>query len=62
MPIDSCRNTFLEMATVVLPNDMTQLRAAVMATPQPMAAFCTAGIGVKSILSKLERRDDFSGC
>lgn len=61
MPVDGCGSTFSEMAAKVLPDDMTRLRAA-MATPCPMTEFCTPGMGVKSILSKLGRSKDFSGC
>jgi hypothetical protein len=32
MPIDSCKNTFLEMAASILPSDMTQLRAALQSS------------------------------
>ncbi len=61
MPIDACTNTFSELAAIVLPGDMARLRAA-MLTPHPMADFCRAGLGVRSILLKLGRNKDFSGC
>jgi hypothetical protein len=61
MPIDACNSTFEEMAAAILPSDMAELRAALM-KPYPLSSFCKAGIGVKSILSQLERRQDFSGC
>jgi hypothetical protein len=61
MPIDGCTNTFAEMAATILPGDMARLRAALSA-PIPMSSFCEQGSGVKSILSGLQRRGDFSGC
>lgn len=61
MPIDGCTSTFQEMATMVLPADMARLRSA-LATLQPLSSFCTKGIGVKAILSKIGRGNDFSGC
>lgn len=61
MPIDACNSTFAEMAGVILPGDMARLRAA-LADPQPMSSFCLPGVGVKTILSRLRRSNDFSGC
>lgn len=61
MPIDGCTSTFEEMAATVLPEDMARLRSA-LAAPLPMSFFCEHGLGVKSILTKLRRRRDFSGC
>jgi predicted GIY-YIG superfamily endonuclease len=61
MPIDACTSTFAEMAATVLPDDMARLRTA-LATPFPMSFFCERGLGVKSILSRFQRRRDFSGC
>jgi hypothetical protein len=49
------------MATTVLPEDMARLRIA-LAAPLPMSSFCEIGLGVKSILSRLQKRSDFSGC
>jgi hypothetical protein len=61
MAIDACSSTFAEMAKTILPGDMKRLRTA-LATPFPMSLFSTPGRGVKSILSELQRRADFSGC
>jgi hypothetical protein len=61
MSIDACTSTFAEMAEIILPGDMARLRAALVA-PVPMSSFCKRGFGVKSILSGLGRRSDFSGC
>ena len=61
MPIDACTSTFAEMAVTILPGDMARLRAA-LSVPIPMSSFCKQGSGVKSILSGLQRRGDFSGC
>lgn len=40
---------------------MATLRLA-LASPHSMSLFCKPGFGVKSILSHLRRREDFSGC
>jgi GIY-YIG catalytic domain len=61
MPIDACTSSFAEMATVVLPADMARLRTA-LAAPLAMSSFCVPGVGVKTILSRLRRSGDFSGC
>ena len=61
MPIDACTSTFAEMAAVILPGDMARLREA-LAAPEPMSSFCKPGSGVTSILSRLRRSGDFSGC
>lgn len=61
MPIDACTSSFAEMATVVLPADMARLRTA-LSEPLAMSSFCVPGVGVKSILSRLRRSRDFSGC
>lgn len=49
------------MAAIILPGDMARLWAA-LAAPVPMSLFCKKGFGVKSILSRLQRSSDFSGC
>jgi predicted GIY-YIG superfamily endonuclease len=61
MAVDDCTSTFAEMAAVVLPGDMERVRAA-MAAPHPMTDFCTPRVGVRSILARLGRNQDFSGC
>jgi len=61
MPIDNCKHTFGEMATRVLPAYMKELRLAL--TKQHLASsFCTRGLGLKGVLSKLGRTEDLSGC
>ena len=59
--IDGCSNTFAELARVVLPKYMSQLREA-MAKPRSLTEFSSAGVGVKTILKRLRRAGDFSGC
>jgi predicted GIY-YIG superfamily endonuclease len=59
--IDNCQSTFAELIAVVLPGYMTQLRAA-MRKPHPLTDFCVSGDGVKTILRRLGRTRDFSGC
>ena len=61
MTIDSCKHTFNELAATVLPEHMARLRTSLTKT-FPMSLFCEPGVGVKSILSKLDRTNDFSGC
>jgi hypothetical protein len=61
MPIDACTHTFTEMVSMILPSDMTRLRAALDAQ-LPLSSFSSDGFGVKSILKQLERTRDFSGC
>jgi len=61
VPIDTCTHTFAELATNVLPKYMDSIRVA-MQSPRPFAEFCAQGVGVKTIINRLGRRDDFSGC
>ena len=61
MTLDACTHSFAEMAASVLPEYMATLRRA-LASPHSMSLFCKPGFGVKSILSQLRRREDFSGC
>jgi hypothetical protein len=61
MPIDACTSTFAQMAATVLPDDMARLRTALDA-PLPMSFFGEFGVGVKSILLRLRKERDFSGC
>lgn len=59
--IDACTSTFTELAEVALPRYMARLREA-MAKPRSLAEFCSAGVGIKTMLKRLERGHDFSGC
>ena len=61
MAIDSCPHSFQELATDILPKFMQQMRDA-MAQPHPMQKFAVKGVGPKSILRGLDRKDDFAGC
>ncbi len=61
MPIDSCPHTFRALANEMLPADMTRMRRA-MSSPLNMLDFGTRGIGPKTILKKLDKQEDFSGC
>jgi hypothetical protein len=61
MPIDACTNTFAELAAVVMPGYMADLRKAI-ATPHVLGDFTTPGVGVRSILKRLGRSADFAGC
>lgn len=59
--IDTCPSTFAELAAIVLPGYMVQLRAA-MRKPHSLTEFCVSGHGVKTIVRRLGRTSDFSGC
>lgn len=59
--IDDCASPFAELASVILPDYMTRLVAA-MAEPRSLNEFCASGVGIKTMLRRLGRADDFSGC
>jgi predicted GIY-YIG superfamily endonuclease len=59
--IDNCQSTFAELISVVLPGNMVRLRDA-MTKPHSLTEFCVSGDGVKTILRRLGRTSDFSGC
>jgi len=59
--IDTCPSTFKELATVILPSDMVRLRVA-LTKSYSLREFSTSGVGVKTILRKIGRTSDFSGC
>lgn len=61
MPVDACTSTFAELAAVVMPGYMAQLRKA-MAAPHQLADFSTPGVGMRTILKRLGRSSDFAGC
>jgi hypothetical protein len=61
LSIDDCATNFLDLATTVLPEYMRDIRVA-MSNGHPLAGFCSPGVGVKSIVKKLGKLDDFSGC
>ncbi len=61
MSIDECIYSFAELAESVLPKHLGTLRSA-MVTPRLLKEFCTAGIGVRTLLKRVGRTTDFSGC
>src|SRR5271154_1642880 len=61
MPVDDCTSTFAELAAVVMPGYMTQLRKAMEAAHQ-LTDFSTPSVGTRTILSRLGRSADFAGC
>jgi hypothetical protein len=61
MPIDACTSTFIDLAATKLPKYMKEIRDA-MQKPRPLVGFCTPGIGIKTILKRLELQAEFSGC
>jgi predicted GIY-YIG superfamily endonuclease len=61
MAIDNCPHTFEELASRVLPSHMSRMLKA-FATPHKMETFGNIGIGPKTILERMGRTRDFSGC
>src|SRR5262245_14392525 len=61
MPLDDCTHTFVEPATTVLPSYMAARQTA-LEHPHPLSGFCTRGVGTKTIMARLGRSRDFSGC
>lgn len=61
MPIDNCRHSFADLAATVLPQYMDELRAR-MKDPQQMLGFAEDRVGVSTLLKRMHREDDFSGC
>ncbi len=61
MPIDDCPHSFETLTRKILPGHMCQMREAIE-SPMRMRHFGTKGVGSKTILSMMNRRDDFSGC
>jgi hypothetical protein len=61
MPIDACTSTFAALAADILPNHMKSVRAA-LAHVRPLKEFSTPGVGAKTLLKRLARTNDFSGC
>jgi predicted GIY-YIG superfamily endonuclease len=61
MPIDECASTFAELAEKVLPAHMQEMKQAMQRARQ-LADFCKPKIGIRTILKRLGRREDFSGC
>lgn len=61
MAIDACSSTFAELSSTVLPSYMATMRTAIE-RPQALGEFCAPGVGVKRILKRVGRLQDFSGC
>jgi len=61
LPIDKCERSFADLAREVLPKYMEDFRVA-MRTVRPLSEFCVRSVGVKTIVKKLGKQDDFSGC
>lgn len=60
MAIDDCQHTFEILASKALPGFMRELERA-MQSPHQAVGFAASGLGVRSILRKLDRAEDFSG-
>jgi predicted GIY-YIG superfamily endonuclease len=61
MAIDGCQHSFSELAREVLPSHMNRLRRE-MLRPLSMETFGRKGVGTQTILKKLGRDSDFTGC
>lgn len=61
MAIDNCRHSFQELVTNILPSHMKRMWNAI-ADPLPMQGFARKGVGPKSVLRQLGRKNDFAGC
>lgn len=61
MAIDGCAASFAELAGTLLPRYMVDMRSA-LERSMPLAEFCMAGVGVRSILKGLHKTEDFADC
>ena len=61
MTIDGCNNSFDVLASEVLPARMERMREAIR-QPHRMADYAVRGDGPKTILKRLNKQEDFSGC
>jgi predicted GIY-YIG superfamily endonuclease len=61
LPVDKCEHTFADLAAEVPPKYMEDIQVA-MQNVRPLSEFCTRNVGVKTIVKKLGKRGDFSGC
>jgi hypothetical protein len=59
--IEHSARKFVDLATVVLPAYMAQLRVS-MAQPRNLNEFCTPGVGIFTLLKRLGCAHDFRGC
>jgi hypothetical protein len=61
LPVDKCEHTFADLAAEVLPKYMEDIQVA-MQNVRPLSEFCTRNVSAKTIVKKLGKRGDFSGC
>jgi predicted GIY-YIG superfamily endonuclease len=61
MPIDGCTSTFAGLAADILPSYMKSVRSA-LTQARPLTEFCAPGVGARTLLKRLARTKDFSGC
>ena len=61
MPIDDCKHTFEELATLVMPSHFKRLQAAIQS---PIQAESLVGFKspTRQVLSRFNRTKDFPGC
>jgi len=61
MAIDNCQYSFRDLTMKVLPAHMERIRQE-LTNPHQMGKFGRHGQGIKTILHRLGRTDDFMGC
>lgn len=61
MAIDKCKHSFQELAEVVLPQYMLEMKKKIT-SPIGMSMFATKGVGKATALKNLNIQNDFSGC
>ena len=59
--IDECESSFIELATKVLPDHFARLKEN-MSSPFPASWIRERGVGQATLLQRLGRENDFSGC
>jgi hypothetical protein len=59
--IDNCKTSFHELATNVLPTHFTRLKEN-MKSPFPASWIREMGVGKSTLLKRIGRKNDFSGC
>jgi hypothetical protein len=59
--IDQCPHSFQDLTTAVMPAYMEQLKESIK-SPFPAAWIREPGVGIVSLLRRLEKKQDFSAC
>lgn len=61
MAIDGCKYSFAQLAGVILPGYMAELRRQ-MKDPTSLSEFAIEGVGTATLLRRFNRAKDFEGC